>query len=338
VIPAWRNGLASAASAVSLTLALGTAACAAPGIAVVAKVEIGGVGRWDYLHVDAERHRLYLAHGSQTEVFDTRSNQRVGTVPDTPGVRAIATAPELGLGYTSNGQADTVTVFDLVTLATRGTIAVGQGPDFLVYDSAHQRLLVFNGRSQDVSVIDAKAGTVLRTEPIGGEPETAVLAGNGLVYLNIENTNELVVFDPVDMVVKRRHSLLPCKRPTALAIDGAARLYAACRNGLLVVSTADGQVVGNAKIGRGSDGVALLDGLAYSADGADGTLSIVSRQANGLWATVAVVPTALGSRTLAVDPVGKRLYLPAATFKTAAGESRPQPVAGTLSLWVLEPR
>jgi YVTN family beta-propeller protein len=329
---AWRLGLASAA------LALGSAACAAPGVAVVAKVEIGGAGRWDYLHLDAEHHRLYLAHGSQTEVFDTRSNEHVGTVSETPGVRAIATAPDLGLGYTSNGQADTVTVFDLVTLANKGTIAVGKGPDFLVYDLAHQRLLVFNARSQDVSVIDAKAGTVLRTEPVGGEPESAVLGGNGLVYLNIENTNELVVFDPADMVVKRRHSLLPCKRPTALAIDSASRLYAACRNGLLVVSAADGQLVGSAKIGRGSDGVALLDGLAYSADGGDGTLSIVGRHADGHWATAAVVPTAYGSRTLAVDPVSKRLYLPAATFKTTPGEFRPQPVAGTLSLWVLEPR
>jgi DNA-binding beta-propeller fold protein YncE len=229
-------------------------------------------------------------------------------------------------------------VFDLLTLARKGTIAVGQGPDALVYDPAHQRLLVFNARSQDVTVIDAKAGTVLRSEPIGGEPETAVLGAHGMVYLNIENTNEMVVFDPADMVVKRRHSLLPCKRPTAMAIDSEQRLYSACRSGLLVVSADDGQALGSAQIGRGSDGVALLDGLAYSANGADGTLSIVGRRADGQWATSAVVPTAVGSRTLAVDAVRKRLYLPVATFKSAPGDARPQPVPGTLSLWVLEPR
>jgi len=325
--------------ALALMLAgVGSEALATPAVVVVAKIAIGGAGHWDYMHVDSEHHRLYLAHGSQTEVFDTQSDQRVGTLADTPGVRAIATAPELGLVYTSNGQANTVSIFDLDTLAFKGSIPVGNGPDAMVYDRAHQRLLVFNARSMDVSVIDAKAGTVLRTEPVGGEPETAVLGAGGLVYLNIENTNELVVFDPAAMVVKRRHSLLPCTRPTALAVDSEQRLYSACRSGLLMVSTPDGQAVGNAKIGRGSDGVVLLDGLAYSANGADGTLSIVSRHVDGHWATVAIVPTSYGSRTLAVDPVRKRLYLPTATFKTGPGESRPQPVAETLSLWVLETR
>ena len=337
--PARQTRLLLGALCISMALAgLDPAAAAPPAVEVVAKIPIGGAGRWDYLHVDGEHRRLYLAHGAQTEVFDLQSNRLMGTVSPTPGVRAVATAPELGVGYTSNSQADTVTVFDLATLATKGALAVGGGPDALVYVPALQRLLVFNARSQDVTIIDARAGTVLRTEPLGGEPETAVLGSNGLVYLNIENTNELVVFDPAALIVVRRQTLLPCKRPTALAIDAEQRLYSACRSGLLMVTAADGKALGSAKIGRGSDGVALLGGRAYSADGMDGTLTIVDRRADGPWATAAVVPTAYGSRTLAVDPVGKRLYLPVATFKPVPGESRPQLVPETLALWVLEPR
>lgn len=86
-------------------------------------------------------------------------------------------------------------------------------------------MLVFNARSQDVTVVDAKAGTVLRTEPLGAEPEPAVVGRDGLVYLNVENTNELVVFDPSKMTVVRRQSLAPCRRPMALATDaGVAEL------------------------------------------------------------------------------------------------------------------
>ncbi len=310
---------------------------AGPVLEVVAKVALPGPATWDYLHVDGVNHRLYVAHGAQTEVIDTRSNQRVGTVSDTPGVRAIAVAADLGLGFTSNGKADSVTVFDLATLARKAAIAVGSGPDAIVYVPAHQRVLVFNARSHDITVIDARAGRVLATVPAGGEPETAALGADGLVRFNVENTHELVVFDPGAMAVVRRHSLRPCERPTGLAIDPQGRVASVCRNGLLMLTAAEGQPLGAARVGRGSDGVAWLDGLAYSADGADGTVSVVGAGAAGGFETLAVWPSAYGSRTIAADPAARRLYLPAATFRPAEGAGRRQPVADTMSVWVLEP-
>jgi YVTN family beta-propeller protein len=322
----------------ALLLAGALPARAASPVEVVARVAIPGAAAWDYLHVDSEGHRLYLAHGGQTEVIDTRSNERVGTVPDTPGVRSVAVAADLSLGYTSNGKANTVTAFDLATLVPRSTIAVGSSPDALLYVRAQQRLLVFNSRSHDITVIDASAGIVMATVPLGGEPETAALGAGGLVYVNVENTNELVVFDPAALAVVRRHSLRPCERPTGLAIDAAGLVHAACRNGVLVMVAPDGRLLGAARIGRGSDGVAVLGGRIYSADGADGTLSVVGRDAAGGLETLAQWPTAYGSRTLAGDPATGKLYLPTATFKPAEGGLRRQPIPETLSVWVLEPR
>jgi YVTN family beta-propeller protein len=320
-------------------LAVGsTVASSAPSVEVVARVAIPGAANWDYLHLDSAAHRLYLAHGTQTEVIDTATNRRVGAVADTPGVRAIAVAADLGLGYTSNGKANTVTVFDLATLANKASIAVGNGPDAVVYDPAHQRVLVFNTRSHDVSVIDAKAGTVLATVPVGGEPETAALGAGGLVYFNVENTHEVVVFDPEAMAVVRRHSLRPCDRPTGLAIDTDERVYSVCRNGVMTVIGSDGRMLGGARIGRGSDGVAILGDFIYSADGADGTLTVVAKDAGGGYESVAQVPTTYGSRTMAADPATRRLYLPTATFKPAEAGMRRQPVPESLSIWVLEPR
>jgi YVTN family beta-propeller protein len=244
------NARLVAAAVVVLTTCC-AAACAAPSAEVVARVTIPGPAHWNYLHVDSQGHRLYLAHGSQIEVIDTHSNQLVGTVADTPGVRAIDIAADLGLGYASNGKDDSVTVFDLATLAHKATIAAGSSPDAIVYDRTHQRVLVFNTRSHDITVIDAKAGRVLATVAAGGEPETAVLGADGLVYFNVEDTHELVVFDPDAMVVVRRHSLRPCERPTGLAIDSEGSFYSVCRNGVMVVSGADGRPVGVATIGRG---------------------------------------------------------------------------------------
>ena len=284
--------------------------------------------------VDSAAHRLYLSHGMQTEVLDTRTEMWLGRVAQTPGVRGIALAPELNRGYTSNASADSVTVFDLTTLDTVSTVTVGGRPDAIVYDPKSQRLVVFNNRSQDIGVIDAVRNELIASVPAGGEPESAAVAADGTVYFNVEDTNELAVFDPVALRVRARHRLYPCQRPTGLAIDAAGRVASVCRNQWLVVSGADGQSLGSARIGAGSDAVVWLNGAAYSADGLDGRLSVVAPASGGGFVALAGVPTALGSRTLAADAATRLLYVPAASFEPAKDGGRPKGVAGSLRLLV----
>src|SRR5207302_7892 len=84
-----------------------------------------------------------------------------GQVADTPGVHGIAVAPDAGRGFTSNGRADTLTVFDLKTLRTLGTVPTGKNPDAILYDPASRRVFAFNGRSASATAFDAMAGLVL---------------------------------------------------------------------------------------------------------------------------------------------------------------------------------
>ena len=85
------------------------------GYHVVKIVPIGGAGKWDYCVVDPVARRLYISHGTHVVVLDADSNTVVGDIPDTLGVHGIALAPDLGRGFTSNGRANTVTIFDLKT-------------------------------------------------------------------------------------------------------------------------------------------------------------------------------------------------------------------------------
>ncbi len=62
-------------------------------------------------------------------VIDTTSGKQVGEIPDTQGVHGIALDHSTGRGYTSNGREDTVSVFDLKSLAVEKKIKVGNGPD-----------------------------------------------------------------------------------------------------------------------------------------------------------------------------------------------------------------
>ena len=50
----------------------------------------------------------------------------VGKIENTPGVHGIAIAAELGRGFISDGQSNTVTIFDLKTLKTNRRSANGK--------------------------------------------------------------------------------------------------------------------------------------------------------------------------------------------------------------------
>src|SRR5258708_5735115 len=65
---------------------------------------VGGEGGWDYLSVDTGGRRLYVSHGTKVVVIDIDKDSVVGEIADTPGVHGVAVAPDLGRGFSSNGQ------------------------------------------------------------------------------------------------------------------------------------------------------------------------------------------------------------------------------------------
>jgi len=315
---------------------LAAPALAAPAYKVSSTIAIGGEARWDYLYADSEQHRLYVSHGTQTEVLDTQTDKIVGTITDTAGVHGIAVANDLGLGFTSNGKDDTITMFDLSSLKTSKTVKVGSNPDAIVYAASSHRVVTFNGRSKDATVVDAKTGTVLGTVPIGGKPEFAQVDPAGIVYFNVEDSAELAVLDPSTLKLTHRYPLKPCESPTGLAIDGQQRLYSVCENKTMIVSAPDGKTLAQVPIGSGPDGVAWLDGYAYSANGADGTISVVGTTADGKFQTLSTIATAIGARTIAADPVTHKLYLPSADFKPAENGAKRQGIPDTFRILVLD--
>jgi DNA-binding beta-propeller fold protein YncE len=260
-------------------------------------------------------------------------------------VHGIALAPDLKKGFTSNGRAGTVTVFDLPSLAVTGTWkTTGDNPDAILYEPVSKRLLTFNGRGRNATVFDAATGSVTGTISIGGKPEFAASDPAGRVYVNVEDTGEILAIDPATASVKARWSLAPCQEPTGLAIDAKAGvLFAGCGNKLAaVVRTSDGKLLGTPPIGQGCDGVAFDpgSGLAFAANG-EGTVTVLKETSPGTWAPVQTVTTQRSARTIAVDPARGRLYLPAAKFGAApaptAETPRPRPpvVPGSFELLVV---
>ena len=317
----------------SLFLAGGISYGADPGYHVVRRLQPGGEGGWDYLTVDGQARRLYISRSTYVMVVDIDTGKTAGSINDTPGVHGIALAPELNRGFTSNGRANTATIFDLKTQNTLGRVKTGENPDAIVYDPTSQRVFTFNGRSKDATIFEALSGEVVGTVALGGKPEFAAADGKGKVYVNIEDTDEVVEIDSRKASLTKRYSLKPCKEPTGMGLDaGRHRVYSGCHNRVMtVLDTETGRVVAAVPIGAGVDGNGFdpATGLAFSANG-DGTLTVVDETSPGKYEVLETVPTQRGSRTMAIDPKTHDIYLPAAEFSApapgAAGGTRPRPI------------
>jgi len=321
----------------------GSAFAAAPVYKVINKIKIGGGVRWDYAFLDSANHRLYISHGTQTEVLDTATDKLVGTIPDTKGVHGIAIANDLGKGFTSDGGDNDVTVFDLKSLKVLSKVKTGQNPDAIIYEPVSHRVFTFNGRSSDSTAIDAKTGNVITASiPVGGKPEFAQVDGKGHIYANLENKNEIVEVDAKNAIVTKRYSIAPCDSPSGLAFDPKrGLLYSVCENKIMIVSDpAAGKVLATAAIGGGTDGVAFDDGYAFSANGADATITMVGETSPGKFEHIATIQTQRGARTIAADQKGHKLYLPAAEYgppgeSKEGKKSRPQPLPDSFQIVVV---
>jgi hypothetical protein len=88
-----------------------------------------------------------------------------------------------------------------------------------------------------------------------GKPKFAVADGKGTVFVNIEDTNELVAIDAVKAAVTKRYSLRPCEEPSGLAMDAKnRRLFSVCSNRLMAVSDPDsGRILATLAIGARAD-------------------------------------------------------------------------------------
>ncbi len=318
---------------------------ASPHYRLVRSVALAGSLGWDYLALDPVNRRLYVTRQTHVDVFDADSGEIVGQIAQTNGVHGVALAPELDRGWASDGQDNTVTLFDLQTLTPLGTIAVGTRPDCIVYDSASKRVFTFNGGSDDATAIDAVTGQVLGTIPLGGRPEFAVADGRGMLYDNLEDKAQVVAVDARALAIKSRWPLAPVTGPSGLAMDTAGRrLFSVGDNGQMAVLNADtGQVLATPAIGHGPDAAAFdpVYRSALSSNGRDGTLTVVQEQTPQTFTVTNTVQTQVGARTMVIDAKTHHVWLIAAQYAPlpvdATPDTRPTIRDGSVVLLELAP-
>jgi DNA-binding beta-propeller fold protein YncE len=299
---------------------------------------------FDYITVDAETRRVYLSHGTEVKVIDADTNVIIGTIPGMKLAHGTLLLKELGRGFISDGGGDRVVIFDPSSLKILGAIKTGGNPDCIRYDPASKHIFTFNGRTKDATVIDPATAAVLATIPMGGRAEFAAADGQGKIFDNIEDTNEVVVLDSMTLKIKARWPIAPAGTPTALAMDVQhRRLFIGGRNKTLAIMNADtGKIVQSFPITTG------VDTILYDPDSK--LLYLSTREAIHIFhedtpdkfTEVEMVKTEFGAKTMGLDTRTHRLFLDSADFgplpPTTNGEPQPDservPTPGTFRMLI----
>ncbi len=313
-----------------LTSHIGSAQQTSGGYHLIKKIQLGGEGGWDYVFLENQSRRLFISRSSHVMVLNIDSGTVVGDIPNTNGVHGIAIASELGRGFTSNGRDSSVTIFDVKTLNTIAQVKVEKNPDAIIYDPVTQRVFAFNRGSSSVSVIEAPDGKIAGTIALGGHPEFSVSDGKGMMYVNLDDKSEVVVFDSRILTVKARYPLAPGEEPSGMAIDREhRRLFVVCGNKTMIVMNADnGTIVSTIPIGDGVDAAGFDPGTqtAFSSNG-EGTLTVVQEVTSDSCRVIENVTTQKGARTMTLDTKTHHIFLPTAEFgpPPAPTPDRPRP-------------
>jgi hypothetical protein len=314
-------------------------------------IAVGGEGGWDYAATDEAGRRIYVTHGTKVVVIDADKDEVVGEIADTPGVHGFAIAPELGLGFSSNGTESKASIVDLKTLKTTSKVDTGQNPDGILYVPGVQEVYTFN-RSKtapSATVFEAKSGKVITTIPLPGTPEFAVVDTKaGRVYNNIDSKNEVVAIDIKTHQIVAEWPTAPGEGGSGMAIDLLNhRLFIGCDNLMVMMDSTNGKVVATVPIGAGVDANRFDPGtkLAFASCGGAGSVSIAREETPDTLTVVQTLETAPRSRTMTLDPKTHKIYLAAADYQappatpppgTPPGRGRGQMVPNSFKVLVYE--
>jgi hypothetical protein len=294
--------------------------------------QIGGTGGWDYVTVDPENKHLYVPRTTHTMVLDVATGKSVADIPGQKGNHGVAIVPSAGRGFITDGKDGSVIVFDLKTFEVLGKVKAAIDADGIIYDPASRRVLVSCGDAGVVVPIapdlDLKAGHADAAVHLGGKPEFLVSDGQGKVFINLVDKDQVAVVDTKAMKVIDKWPTAPGGAPVGMSMDtNHRRLFVGCRKPqkLIVMSAEGGKILADLPIGAGVDATQFDNGYVF-ASCRDGSLAVAQETSPGKFEIVQNLKTRPGAKTMAIDSTTHTVFLPTAEFGTQT-DARGRPIA-----------
>lgn len=163
-------------------------------------------GAFDYVTIDAQRRRVYAAHGGSKAllVVDADSGKVIGQVRVGP-MAGSAVDPATGHVFTGNGDGNSLSEVDPVALKVLRSVDVSGPVDAIAYDPSNGHIYADEDDGTHLFVIDAKTFKLIKSIVLPGhKPEfLAIDPETHDVYQNIDDLSEIAVIDPQTLAVKR---------------------------------------------------------------------------------------------------------------------------------------
>src|SRR5213592_2509516 len=299
-----------ASTGLAQTTPAASAASAAKPYKIANTTQVPGTGGIDYVFADNDGRRLYVPRGDQVLVFDLDTLKSAGVITNARA-RGVAVDPKSHHGFCSSSP---VVMWDTKTLATIKTIDVQGRPDGILFEPATERIYVFSHSAPNATVLDAKDGSVFGTVDLGGAPEQAASDGQGHLYVDIEDKDNVAVVDVKTMKVTAHYDIAgKGGGPAGLGLDVKNHiLFAMCRNPqtCVVLNADDGKILASLPIGKGSDGGGFnpVTMEAFSSQG-DGTLTIIKENSPTSFEVEQTVQTKPRAKTCTLDTKNNQIIV-----------------------------
>src|SRR5213594_1461730 len=281
----------------------------------VEKFDIKGEGGTDYVAVEAATGRVFVSRATHVMVIEGATGTVLGDIPNTPGVHGAGIATRAGHGLTTNGGDETVTMFDLKTLAALRQIKVGPGLDGIMYDEPDDKIILTNHSRPigTLTAIDPHTGDIVATVELEDTaPEGAAADGKGHIFVNNETKNTIQVIDVKTWKATASWPLAPCEGPTGIAYDKASnRVFSGCNKTSVVVDASTGKIVAPIANGTRVDALGWDPSrkLIFIPNGGEGNVTVVHQDSAATYTVVTTVPTSAGAKTITVDSKTHNVYL-----------------------------
>lgn len=309
----------------------------------VDRVSLPGEGRGDFITVDSPGKRIYVTHSGRVHILGLDSLKELAEVTGLKMAHGVAVDDDSRHAFVTDGDQDSVIMFDAASGRTLKKIPAGKKPDSILLDPASKKLLAFNGESGDVTVIDPASGTKVNQVKLPNNPESVQADGKGKVWVTMEDADAIAQLDSINMKFVRSIPLAGCEGPAPLAFDPANRvLFSGCGNKVMMVTDADsGKVLTSVPIGSDPDGI-VFDAAKKRLFVAnrDGSWTVIDQLGKDRYSVSQSLPIDQYAKTAALDPATHRIFSSTADLvwpkPTPGKKLLPNAKPGTFRLMVVK--
>jgi DNA-binding beta-propeller fold protein YncE len=276
-----------------------------PIVPVAPPVAVHSYGGFDYVAVDAPRHRVYAAHTASRRllIVDSSTGEELGQVEVGP-VHGVAVDPATGDVFTGDGTDDNVMKVDPVAQKVVGEADVSGPVDAIAYDPSTRRIYADEDGGTVVYAIDATTMKPIDSVPLPGHGEEylAVDPETHAVYQNVPDLAEFVEIDPQTLRVSKVVKTPMLVKNHPLQYDSTLHeVVVGGKNGVMAAYSPEGTLLGLATFPSGVDQCSLDRKTHVIACAGKGIVSALQLHQGGAPTLIATTTVGGDAHTIGVD-------------------------------------